>query len=116
LQTARTQKLGPLLLAPIFLLATLPATAQYSNQQQDNRNNQTSYSNQRGDNRVSQNYYSGMREGGRGGNYDRTPQSNYRAGYDDRYHQPGGIGPGKGAAIGAAGYGSDTGACGSADD
>ena len=49
------------------------------------------------------NYYNGVRDGGRGGNYDRGPQNNYRDGYDDRYHHQGGIGPGKGALIGAGG-------------
>jgi hypothetical protein len=53
--------------------------------------------------RVPDNYYSGVRDGGRGGNYDRGPRDNYRPGYDDRNHQPGGVGPGKGAAIGAVG-------------
>ena len=48
------------------------------------------------------NYYNGVREGGRGGNYDQGPREHYRPDYDDRYHHQGGIGPGKGAAIGGA--------------
>lgn len=100
MQTAR--KLGTsFLLTFALLLTTLPATAQYTGQRQDERQSQDNRHHQ--DNRVQQNYYSGMRDGGRGGNYDHNPRERYLAGYDDRYHQPGGIGPGKGAAIGGAG-------------
>ncbi|MDP9039294.1 MAG: hypothetical protein M3O02_08480 [Acidobacteriota bacterium] len=53
--------------------------------------------------RLPNNYSTGVRDGARGGEYDRGPNDTYRPGIDDRYHKPGGIGPGKGAAIGGAG-------------
>jgi len=100
MQTARTKKIvTTFLLTPALLLATFPAVAQYPSQRQDNRNQ---YQQQQAppDRRVNQNYYSGMRDGGRGGNYDRAPTASYTEN-DTQYHQPGGVGPGKGAAIGA---------------
>src|ERR1017187_8123840 len=88
MQTARHRKLGTtLLLTSLLFLTTLPISAQ-DRDRSDNR-------------RGNQNYYNGMRDGGRGGNYDRGQRNNYSEN-DARYHQPGGIGPGKGAAIGAA--------------
>jgi hypothetical protein len=48
-------------------------------------------------------YYNGMRNGGRGGDYYNSHDRHY---HDDHYHddhRSGGIGPGKGALIGAAG-------------
>jgi hypothetical protein len=86
----------------LFSLAALHISAQQYGQREDQQYSQRSrnYDNNR---RVPNNYYGGVRDGGRGGNYDRAANERYRDGYDDRYHQPGGIGPGKGAAIGAAG-------------
>ena len=52
--------------------------------------------------RGSQNFYQGVREGGRGGQYYDSRHAN--DGYDERFNQRGGgIGPGKGAAIGRRG-------------
>ena len=95
-------------LLPIVLLSSLwvpCASAQNyrQNYPQQNQQSNREYGRNQGYSRTNNNYYSGVREGGRGGEYDRGPRDTYRAGYDDRYHQPGGIGPGKGAAIGAAG-------------
>lgn len=104
-----------LLAAPLlFSIAALPISAQQYGQRQDQQYGQRQdqqYSQRdqrygeynRSDRRVPNNYYGGIRDGGRGGNYDRTDREHYRDGYDDRYHKPGGIGPGKGAAIGATG-------------
>jgi hypothetical protein len=90
-------------LLPIALLSCMAVPAV---QAQNNSGYQNGYSregrSQTGRN-VGNNYYSGVRESGRGGEYDHGPRDSYRQGYDDRYHQPGGVGPGKGAAIGAAG-------------
>lgn len=87
----KRSKFLPLALLPFLTMSTLHAQTDRARGEE-----------QRGG-RVGNSYYSGVREGGRGGEYDRGPRDNYRQGYDDRYHQPGGIGPGKGAAIGAAG-------------
>jgi hypothetical protein len=66
-----------LLLIPLLLVIILPASAQHRNDQQ---------------------FYNGVRSGGHGGNYYG------RSHYDHRqYRDQGGIGPGKGAVIGAAG-------------
>ena len=45
-------------------------------------------------------YYNGVRSGGRGGNYYNGRDPHY---HDDHRRDQGGIGPGKGALIGAAG-------------
>ena len=103
MQTGRPHRIGTtLFLTPLLLLTTLSGAAQYNGQRPDNPDSRDTQS-QRGDQRVGRNYYSGVRDGGHQGNYDRNPNERYQPGYDDRYHQPGGIGPGKGAAIGAAG-------------
>jgi hypothetical protein len=82
-----------------LLLASLPALAQQgydgSRGQDRNRNRASQY-------RGSQNFYSGVRAGGRGGQYSDPRHAN--DGYDKRFNQRrGGIGPGKGAAIGGVG-------------
>jgi hypothetical protein len=51
--------------------------------------------------RRNQNFYNGVREGGHGGQYYEPRHAN--DGYDRRYHERGGIGPGKSALIGGAG-------------
>ena len=72
-----------------LLLASLPGLSQ---QRSDGG---------RGHDRNS-NFYQGVREGGRGGQYYDPRHAN--DGYDERFKQShGGIGPGKGAAIGGAG-------------
>ena len=51
-------------------------------------------------------YYDGMRKGAHGGDYYNNRDPNYNNHYHDDHRQPtnqGGIGPGKGALIGAAG-------------
>lgn len=77
--------------APL-LLASLPALPQ---QHYDGNRDH-------GDQHSRQNFYRGVREGGRGGQYYEPRHAH--DGYDERYNQHrGGIGPGKGAAIGGAG-------------
>src|ERR1700749_4829328 len=71
------QRVGAAIMAaPLLLGSTLPMSAQHYDHQ---------------------NFYNGARDGGRGGSY----YGHDRRG--DRDYHPGGIGPGKGAAIGAAG-------------
>jgi hypothetical protein len=65
--------------APMMLATTLTAAAQH---------------------RHEDNFYRGVRDGGRGGHYDRGHD---HRGYDHYDHDHGGIGPGKGALIGAGG-------------
>jgi hypothetical protein len=109
-------RISKLLATPLLLaLTALPVSAQQYGQydgqygqRQDRQYSQRDRRDQRNGNyynnrRVPNNYYGGVRDGARGGNYDRSDREHYRDGYDDRYHHPGGIGPGKGAAIGAAG-------------
>jgi hypothetical protein len=85
-----TKKLKTFLVAPLLFATLLPASAQY----QSHRD----YSN----NRNNQRFYSGVRNGGRGGQYyDDRRSSNYN--YNERQVNQGGIGPGKGALIGAGG-------------
>jgi hypothetical protein len=72
-----------------LLLACLPGLAQQR------------YDGRRSHDRDS-NFYQGVREGGRAGQYYDPRHAN--DGYDERFNQRrGGIGPGKGAAIGGAG-------------
>lgn len=69
-----------------LLLASLPGLAQ---QRYDSHDRDTKF-------------YQGVREGGRGGRY--YDQRHAHDGYDERFNQRrGGIGPGKGAAIGGVG-------------
>jgi hypothetical protein len=71
-----------ILIAPLMLATMiLPASGQNRNYQ-NNRN---------------PNFYNGVRNGGRGGQYNDNRH------YDDRNRNQGGIGPGKGALIGAGG-------------
>jgi len=111
-----------------LLLASAPALAQRgseANHGQDrrdspsyqNRGGSSAYQNDRRDQgsryggdqryggnqyaRRDQNFYNGVREGGHGGQYYEPRHAN--DGYDRRYHEQGGIGPGKGALIGGAG-------------
>jgi hypothetical protein len=75
--------------AATLLLASLPGLAQQR------------YETRRGNDRNSD-FYRGVRDGGRGGQYYDSRHAN--DGYDERFNQRrGGIGPGKGAAIGGAG-------------
>jgi len=90
-------------LLPIVLLSSLAVPSINAQNYQRNQNDYSHDSREYRGRRVGNNYHSGMRDGGRGGEYDRGQRDSYREGYDDRYHQPGWIGPGKGAAIGAAG-------------
>ncbi len=79
-----------MLIAPLMLATMiLPVSGQNRNRQ-DSRNR--SYQNNQ-----NPNFYNGIRDGGRGGQYN----DNRR--YDDRNRNQGGIGPGKGALIGAGG-------------
>ena len=79
-----------LLLSASLLLATLPGVGQRYGGNQHYQNG-----------RRNSNFNSGLREGGRGGDYSDARRAN--DGYDQRYQQRGGIGPGKGALIGGAG-------------
>lgn len=72
----KTRPWKTLLIVPLLLATLLPANAQY--------------------NRRNDRFYNGVRQGGRGGQY-------YDNRYDHNRHDQGGIGPGKGALIGAAG-------------
>ncbi len=78
-----TQLRRAVLITPLLFAASiLPASAQY------NRGNYNNFNN-------------GVRYGGRGGNYYNNNDRRY---HDDHYRQnQGGIGPGKGALIGAGG-------------
>src|SRR5258708_3766777 len=95
-------KMCKILLIALSLAATilpLPATAQY----RDNRNNQDHR-----DNRGTQHFNDGFRNGARGGQYydsryDHSRQDDNNRYYNDRRPDQGGIGPGKGALIGAGG-------------
>jgi hypothetical protein len=73
-----------LLIAPLLFATILPVTAQV----RDHR-----------DNRQNSQFYNGVRSGGRGGDYHDPRYDNRQ--YRDR--NQGGIGPGKGALIGAGG-------------
>jgi hypothetical protein len=80
-----------------LLLASVPAVAQ-QRYDRDRDHGDHHYRDYRG----SQNFYNGVREGGHGGQYYEPRHAH--DGYDERYNQHrGGIGPGKGAAIGGAG-------------
>jgi hypothetical protein len=77
MQSNWKRKIGVVLLAaPLCLASSLPISAQRYDHQ---------------------NFYNGARDGGHGGSYYGRERR------DDRDYHPGGIGPGKGAAIGAAG-------------
>jgi hypothetical protein len=96
-----------------LLLVSVPAVAQRGNEANHgrDRDNSSAYQNSRRDegsryggdqhSRRDQNFYRGVREGGHGGQYYEPRHAN--DGYDRRYHEQGGIGPGKGALIGGAG-------------
>jgi hypothetical protein len=74
--------------AGALLLAASPLVPQLAAQRHDNR-----------DNRDHRAYYSGMRSSVNDRRYDER----YRQDEYDHHHDDGGIGPGKGAAIGAVG-------------
>ena len=96
-----------------FLLACAPVLAQrgYEGGHEQDHGGNGAYQNSRGDRgysysrnqqvRRNQNFYNGLREGGHGGQYYEPRHA--ADGYDRRYHEHGGIGPGKGALIGGAG-------------
>ena len=77
----RTKLFAAVLVAPLLLGVAQPVAAQHG------RNDQ---------------FYNGAYQGGRNGNYDRDRRHGYNNDYD-RNRNRGGIGPGKGAAIGGAG-------------
>ena len=80
------------LAAPVLLLGAAAAAPPY----------QPQYQNQQGyDHQHQNNFYNGVRQGGQGGQYYDPNDHRYDNNNGD-YHQ-GGIGPGKGAAIGGAG-------------
>jgi len=70
------------LIAPILMVTSILPVAAQNRNYQNNRN---------------PNFYNGVRNGGRGGQYNDNRH------YDDRNRNQGGIGPGKGALIGAGG-------------
>ncbi len=81
-----------LLAAPLLIVTAQPASAQH-----DRRHGE---------------FYNGAYQGGRNGRYDDNRRGRYNEAYDQQYRQSyderyrrdqGGIGPGKGAAIGGAG-------------
>ncbi len=103
-----------LLAAPLTFATVLPTAAQYDQRQYDQRQ----YERQQYDRNQHREFYNGAYQGGRNGNYGYDRHRRYNNGYDQRYYSNGygnqrydngdyghrgGIGPGKGAAIGGAG-------------
>ena len=89
------------MLAAVLLLIScgLPVSAQDRDRDRDRHDSRDHDDRARRDN---PNFYRGVRDGGRGGDYydRRYDNGRYNNGY---YSNQGGIGPGKGALIGAAG-------------